>query len=228
MSVEPGRRLLGSNFKSVNPIGPKHCLKLCFVHTDCLSVNVCRTRLLCELNSQQDSGTTTVTKGSPKAEDFIYIPRQSIPQDIISLTAACSTETCIVARMYKLQDVAKDVILRRNMATKVTATLSEEKLSAVRALFAYNGWDWDAEEEEVISEEVPSSPGLAIEGNAGRDECPDWEPPPGQHTSYVVNTSESYVGRSRGYACAVGTVPERVNQTLCLANGHWETPRCQG
>ncbi|XP_056021994.1 putative apolipoprotein(a)-like protein 2 [Ostrea edulis] len=53
------------------------------------------------------------------------------------------------------------------------------------------------------------------------------EPPPGQLTSYVANTSESYVGSSRGYACAVGTVPERVNQTTCLANGHWETPRCQ-
>jgi hypothetical protein len=29
------------------------------------------------------------------------------------------------------------------MATKVTITLSEEELSSARALFAYNGWDWN-------------------------------------------------------------------------------------
>ena len=34
------------------------------------------------------------------------------------------------------------VILQYNMATKVAITLSEEELSAVWALFAYNGWDW--------------------------------------------------------------------------------------
>ena len=61
------------------------------------------------------------------------------------------------------------------MATKVTVTLSEEKLSAIRALFAYNGWDWTPDEEEILSDnpELPSSSGPVIEGNADRAECPD-------------------------------------------------------
>ena len=46
------------------------------------------------------------------------------------------------------------------MATKVTITLSEEELSAVRALFAYNGWDWNPEQEEVVSDEMPSTSGV--------------------------------------------------------------------
>ena len=61
------------------------------------------------------------------------------------------------------------------MATKVTITLSEEKLSAVKALFAYSGWDWNPDEEENVAEnpEVSPSSGPAIEGNADRAECPD-------------------------------------------------------
>ena len=61
------------------------------------------------------------------------------------------------------------------MATKVTITLSEEKLSAVKALFAYSGWDWNPDEKENVAEnpEVSPSSGPAIEGNADRAECPD-------------------------------------------------------
>ena len=62
------------------------------------------------------------------------------------------------------------------MATKVTITLSEEELSAVRALFAYNGWDWNPEQEEVVSDEMPSTSGVvgpAIERDTSRPECPD-------------------------------------------------------
>ena len=32
---------------------------------------------------------------------------------------------------------------------RVTVQLSEEKLAAIRALFAHNDWDWDPEVEEV-------------------------------------------------------------------------------
>ena len=50
----------------------------------------------------------------------------------------------------------------------IIATLSEEKLSATRALFAYNGWDWTLDEEEIASynPEPPSSSGPVIGGNA--------------------------------------------------------------
>ncbi|XP_048737108.2 hyaluronan-binding protein 2-like [Ostrea edulis] len=94
VSVKAGSRLLGFNFKSVSPMGQKECLKVCHRYTDCLSINFSRNRLLCELNSRQKSGTATVTENSPEAEDFIYIPRQSIPQDVISQTGACSSVTC--------------------------------------------------------------------------------------------------------------------------------------
>jgi hypothetical protein len=69
------------------------------------------------------------------------------------------------------------VILQYNMATKVTITLTEEELSAVRALFAYNGWDWNPGQEEVVSDEMPSTSGVvgpAIEREIPlRPECPD-------------------------------------------------------
>jgi hypothetical protein len=64
-------------------------------------------------------------------------------------------------RIYK-------VIIQYNMATKVTITLSGEELSAVRALFTYNRWDWNPEQEEVVSDEKPSASGVvgpAIERN---------------------------------------------------------------
>ncbi|XP_056021993.1 uncharacterized protein LOC130054916 [Ostrea edulis] len=232
ISVKSGRRLLGFNFKSTNPIGQKQCLKLCFVHTDCLSINFSRNRLLCELNSQQESHTTTVTENSPEAEDFIYIPRQSIPQDIISLTGACSTvtclpgqmciahsggkkSTCIVARMYKLQDVAKERNKLNDWQKERNLILLSDPETHQLLLANYSPCP-----PKILSLPLKTLPKHQQEGCLG-------EPPPGQLTSYVTNTSESYVGSSRGYACAVGTVPERVNQTTCLANGHWETPRCQ-
>lgn len=34
-----------------------------------------------------------------------------------------------------------------NMTTRVTVRLSEEKLTAIQALFAYNDWSWDPEDE---------------------------------------------------------------------------------
>ena len=36
---------------------------------------------------------------------------------------------------------------------RVTVQLSEEKLAAIRALFAHNDWDWDPE----VEEEVPAT-----------------------------------------------------------------------
>ena len=50
----------------------------------------------------------------------------------------------------------------------IIATLSEEKLSAIRSPFAYNGWDWTLDEEEIASynPEPPSSSGPVIGGNA--------------------------------------------------------------
>jgi hypothetical protein len=80
VSVKAGGRLLGYDFKSVSPTGQKECFKICYRHTDCLSINYSKTRLLCELNSQQESDNITVTETSGEAEDFIYTPRQSIPQ----------------------------------------------------------------------------------------------------------------------------------------------------
>lgn len=59
------------------------------------------------------------------------------------------------------------------MATKVTGNLSEEKLAAIAALFAYNGWDWDPEEERRISDAAPVSLGPVIEGTVDKPECPD-------------------------------------------------------
>lgn len=59
------------------------------------------------------------------------------------------------------------------MATKVTGNLSEEKLAAIAALFAYNGWDWDPEEERRMSDAAPVSLGPVIEGTVGKPESPD-------------------------------------------------------
>lgn len=59
-----------------------------------------------------------------------------------------------------------------NMTTKVTVNLSEEKLAAIQALFAYNDWDWDPEhefdQEHPVTEHRP-----IISKSDGHFECPD-------------------------------------------------------
>ena len=77
VSVKSGQRLAGFQFRTENPIGKKECLVLCYQHTDCLSVNFSKNRLLCELNYQTETNDTQVTDD---LEDFIYIPRDSISQ----------------------------------------------------------------------------------------------------------------------------------------------------
>lgn len=79
-SVRSGRRLIGHEFRRESPIGQKQCLKLCSVHTDCLSVNFNRNQLLCELNSQPETATVKVTENTSETEDFIYISRNSFSQ----------------------------------------------------------------------------------------------------------------------------------------------------
>ena len=44
------------------------------------------------------------------------------------------------------------------MSSKITVQLSEEKLAAIQALFAYNGWDWNPEKEVVPVATTPVSP----------------------------------------------------------------------
>lgn len=79
-SVRSGRRLIGYEFRRETPIGQKQCLKLCSVHTDCLSINFSRNQLLCELNSQSETDTVKVTENTSETEDFIYISRNSFSQ----------------------------------------------------------------------------------------------------------------------------------------------------
>lgn len=54
------------------------------------------------------------------------------------------------------------------MVTKLTVYHLEEKLPARRAYFAYNGWDWDPEEREIISDEVRFWSVPAIKGTNER------------------------------------------------------------
>lgn len=58
------------------------------------------------------------------------------------------------------------------MTTKVTVNLSEEKLAAIQALFAYNDWDWDPEhefdQEHPVTEHRP-----IISKSDGHFQCPD-------------------------------------------------------
>ena len=61
------------------------------------------------------------------------------------------------------------------MTSKISANLSEEKLAAIRALFAYNGWDWDSNWEEP-REDVPDTP----EPTNGQDD-PEIHFPPVPH-----------------------------------------------
>ena len=77
VSVKSGQRLTGFKFRTENPIGKKECLVLCYQHTDCLSVNFSKKRLLCELNYQTETNDAQVTDD---LEDFVYIPRESISQ----------------------------------------------------------------------------------------------------------------------------------------------------
>lgn len=79
-SVRSGRRLIGYEFRRESPIGQKQCLKLCSVHTDCLSINFSKNQLLCELNSQSETATVKVLENTSETDDFIYISRNSFSQ----------------------------------------------------------------------------------------------------------------------------------------------------
>lgn len=79
-SVQSGRRLIGYEFRRESPIGQKQCLKLCSVHTDCLSINFSKNQLLCELNSQSETATVKVMENTSETDDFIYISRNSFSQ----------------------------------------------------------------------------------------------------------------------------------------------------
>lgn len=93
-SVRSGRRLLGYEFRRENPIGQKQCLKLCLVHTDCLSINFSRHQLLCELNSQSETADVKVTENTSETEGFIYISKNTFPQEIISVAGSCGNVPC--------------------------------------------------------------------------------------------------------------------------------------
>lgn len=58
------------------------------------------------------------------------------------------------------------------MTTRVTVRLSEEKLAAIQALFAYNDWSWDPDDESdqeyPVTEHRPIIP-----PSDGHFECPD-------------------------------------------------------
>lgn len=92
--VRSGRRLTGYTFKREELIGFKQCLKSCYVHTDCLSVNFSVNRLLCELNSQQETDIVQVKENSDETGDFIYVSRNSFSQEIQSLAGRCSNTSC--------------------------------------------------------------------------------------------------------------------------------------
>lgn len=105
--VESGRRLIGFNFKDVSPTGQKQCLKLCIAYAECLSVNFSRNRLLCELNSQQETETVQVTENTSETEDFIYINRISFSKDIVVQEERCNTVTCPIGKMCVQQSSNK-------------------------------------------------------------------------------------------------------------------------
>lgn len=90
------------------------------------------------------------------------------------------------------------------MATKVTGNLSEEKLAAIAALFAYNGWDWDPEEERRMSDAAPVSLGPVIEGTVGKPECPDFFCRPAYWTKLISS-----------YGGLISTMhrPEKITRT---------------
>lgn len=45
---------------------------------------------------------------------------------------------------------------------------------------------------------------------------------------YTAKQTQGNVGESRDFTCPPGTVAEGNKRIKCLANGQWETPRCQG
>lgn len=47
-------------------------------------------------------------------------------------------------------------------------------------------------------------------------------------SSYTGNNTPGNVGESRNFTCPQGTVALGKEIITCLANGQWETPRCQG
>ena len=61
------------------------------------------------------------------------------------------------------------------MTSRISATLSEEKLAAIRALFACNGWDWNSEWEMEIEDETPetTSDSVIIPPDPEQNECPE-------------------------------------------------------
>lgn len=47
-------------------------------------------------------------------------------------------------------------------------------------------------------------------------------------STYTANKTHGNVGESRNFTCPLETVPSGESSITCLANGEWETPRCQG
>lgn len=45
---------------------------------------------------------------------------------------------------------------------------------------------------------------------------------------YTAKETQGNVGESRNFTCPPGTVAVGKKRITCLANGQWETPRCQG
>ena len=61
------------------------------------------------------------------------------------------------------------------MSSKITVQLSDEKLAAIQALFAYNNWDWNPEREVVPVATTPvSPPNILIHPQPSSTECPDF------------------------------------------------------
>nr|XP_034326034.1 plasminogen [Crassostrea gigas] len=177
-SVKAGRKLIGFNFKDVSPTGYKQCLKLCIGYADCLSVNFSRNRLLCELNSQQETETVQVTENTKETEDFIYISRTFFPNDLAPhlMNSACPKGQMHVSRST-------------NEATC------------------------------VISRCVGKVPPPYIEYSTGII-----------YPTVSMDTADEThgnVGESRNFTCPQGTVAVGKQNVTCLANGQWETPRCE-
>eukprot|EP00105_Crassostrea_gigas_P030010 XP_011452160.1 PREDICTED: plasminogen-like [Crassostrea gigas] len=180
-SVKAGRKLIGFNFKDVSPTGYKQCLKLCIGYADCLSVNFSRNRLLCELNSQQETETVPVTENTEETEDFIYISRTYFPNDLAPPQGELKNSACPKGQMH--------VSRSTNEATC------------------------------VISRCVGKVPPPYIEYSTGII-----------YPTVSMDTADEThgnVGESRNFTCPPGTVAVGKKNVTCLANGQWETPRCE-
>ena len=44
----------------------------------------------------------------------------------------------------------------------------------------------------------------------------------------TADETHGNVGESRNFTCPPGTVAVGKKNVTCLANGQWETPRCEG